>query len=94
VTTQEKLVKSAQADSTAPMYTDMELTGEAVESKQPTNWRRDLRSRAGVVGELFGFLWKVRLWWMIPMMVVLLLFFFIFIFGASTPLAPFIYSLR
>jgi hypothetical protein len=94
VTTQEKLVKSTQADSAAPMYTDMELTGESVESKQPTHWGRDLRSRAGVVGELFGFLWKVRLWWMIPMMVVLLLFFFIFIFGASTPLAPFIYSLR
>jgi len=94
VTIRDKLVKSAQDDSAAPMYTDMELADEAAESKQPIHWGRDLRSRAGVVGELFGFLWRVRLWWMIPMMVVLLLFFFIFIFGASTPLAPFIYSLR
>ncbi len=94
MTAQDKLVESAQADSAAPMYTDMELAGEAAESKQPIHWGRDLRSRASVIGELFGFLWKMRLWWMIPMMVVLLLFFFIFILGASTPLAPFIYSLR
>ncbi len=94
MTTQEKMIKRADAESTAPMYTDMELAESASEPKAQTDWRRDLRSRAGVVGELFGFLWKVRLWWMIPMMVVLLLFFFVFIFGASTPLAPFIYSLR
>lgn len=91
---QEKLIQSAQAESATPMYTDMELEGAPAETKAQTNWRRDLQSRAGVVGELFSFLWKVRLWWMIPMVVVLLLFFFIFIFGASTPLAPFIYSLR
>lgn len=94
MTTQEKLIPSAQTENAAPMYTDMELEGEAAEPKAQTNWRRDLHSRAGVVGELFSFLWKVRLWWMIPMVVVLLLFFFVFIFGASTPLAPFIYSLR
>ncbi|MFN7209299.1 MAG: DUF5989 family protein [Aggregatilineales bacterium] len=94
MTTQEKLVQNAQTEDAAPMYTDAELDGAATETKGQTNWRRDLNSRAGIVGELFGFLWKVRLWWMIPMMVVLLLFFFIFIFGASTPLAPFIYSLR
>ncbi len=92
MTTQEKLMKAAEAEST-PMYTDVELT-DAAEGKAQTDWGRDLRSRAGVVSELFSFLWKVRLWWMIPMMVVLLLFFFVFIFGASTPLAPFIYSLR
>ncbi len=93
MTTQEKLMNAAEAEST-PMYTDVELTDAAAEGKAHTDWGRDLRSRAGVVSELFSFLWKVRLWWMIPMMVVLLLFFFVFIFGASTPLAPFIYSLR
>lgn len=59
-----------------------------------TNWVRDLKSRMGVLGELFGFLWKVKLWWLIPMIVMLFLFAVIFIFGASSPLAPFIYSLR
>lgn len=59
-----------------------------------TNWVKDLQSRLGVLGELFGFLWKVRLWWLIPMIVMLFLFAIIFVFGANTPLAPFIYSLR
>jgi uncharacterized membrane protein len=65
-------------------------------SAQPAkrNWTHDLRSRFGVMGELFGFLWNMRLWWLIPMVVVLLVFFLIFILGASSPLAPFIYSLR
>ncbi len=58
------------------------------------NWASDLRSRLGVLGEFFAFLWKVRLWWLIPMIVVLVLFFFIFILGGSSPLAPFIYSLH
>jgi hypothetical protein len=53
-----------------------------------------MKSRLGVLGELFGFLWKVKMWWMIPMIVMLFLFAVIFIFGASSPLAPFIYSLR
>lgn len=59
-----------------------------------SNWVSDLKSRMGVLGELFGFLWKVKLWWLIPMIVMLFLFAVIFIFGASSPLAPFIYSLR
>jgi hypothetical protein len=59
-----------------------------------SNWASDLKSRMGVLGELFGFLWKVKLWWLIPMIVMLFLFAVIFIFGASSPLAPFIYSLR
>jgi hypothetical protein len=59
-----------------------------------TNWVTDLRMRLGVLGELFAFLWKVKLWWLIPMVVMLFLFAIIFIFGASSPLAPFIYSLR
>jgi hypothetical protein len=58
------------------------------------NWARDLRSRMGVLGELFAFLWKVKLWWLIPMVVVLLVFIIVFVFLPSTPLAPFIYSLH
>ncbi len=58
------------------------------------NWARDLRSRMGVLGELFAFLWKVKLWWLIPMVVVLLVFIVVFVLLPSTPLAPFIYSLH
>jgi hypothetical protein len=71
-----------------------EIVDTFAEEPAKKDWGQDLQSRASVIGELFSFFWKVRLWWMIPMIVVLLLFFFVFVFGASTPLAPFIYSLR
>jgi hypothetical protein len=69
------------------------MTTEPVIEKK-TSWTAEFASRMGVLGELFGFLWKVKMWWMIPMIVMLFLFAVIFIFGASSPLAPFIYSLR
>jgi hypothetical protein len=34
---------------------------------------RSMGSNFGVVGELLSFLWKQKLWWMIPMVAVLLL---------------------
>ncbi|MCS6862858.1 MAG: DUF5989 family protein, partial [Abditibacteriales bacterium] len=52
-----------------------------------------LKNRLGIVGELFGFLWKRKLWWMIPMIVVLLLFGALIVFASSSPVAPFIYTL-
>lgn len=70
------------------------MTTEPVAEKNKTSWTAEFASRMGVLGELFGFLWKVKMWWMIPMIVMLFLFAVIFIFGASSPLAPFIYSLR
>ena len=56
-------------------------------------WLKSLKGYSGIVGELFGFLWKQKLWWMIPMLIVLLLFGLLLIFAQSTPLAPFIYTL-
>ncbi|MFB0564173.1 MAG: DUF5989 family protein [Candidatus Aminicenantaceae bacterium] len=50
-------------------------------------------SRLGIISELMVFLWKRKLWWMIPMIVVLLLFGFLLIFTQSSAVAPFIYSL-
>lgn len=52
-----------------------------------------LRIKLGTVGELLGFLWAQKLWWMIPMVVVLLLFAGLILFGSSTALGPLIYSL-
>jgi len=57
-------------------------------------WVHDLRSRLGVVGELFAFLWKVKLWWLIPMLIVLLVFVVVFVFAPSTPLGQFIYTIH
>jgi hypothetical protein len=52
-----------------------------------------MASRFGVMGELLGFLWERKLWWLIPMMIVLLAFGALMIFAQSSAIAPFIYTL-
>lgn len=55
---------------------------------------KSLKSRSGVIRELFGFLWKRKMWWLIPMIAALLVFGVLLIFAsASGGLAPFIYTL-
>ena len=51
------------------------------------------RTRFGIVGELFTFLWEQKLWWMIPMMSVFVLFGLLLVFTQGSALAPFIYTL-
>ncbi len=50
-------------------------------------------ARAGVVNELFGFLWERKLWWLIPMVVVLVAFGLLLVFAQASGIAPFIYTL-
>lgn len=54
---------------------------------------RSMSSNFGVVGELLGFLWKRKLWWLIPMIVVLLVFGLLLIFASASGVGPFIYTL-
>ena len=49
--------------------------------------------RLGIAGELVGFLWRRKLWWLIPMVVTLLAFGLLIIFTEGTAIAPFIYTL-
>lgn len=56
-------------------------------------WLKALKGYGGIVGELVSFLWKQKLWWLIPALVVLLALGLLLIFAQSTPLAPFIYTL-
>jgi hypothetical protein len=56
-------------------------------------WVRATSRRFAVAGELFGFLWRRRLWWLMPMVAVLLVFGFLLIFAQSSPIAPFVYTL-
>lgn len=49
--------------------------------------------RAGIIGEFFGFLWRQKLWWMIPMFAVVFVFGLLLVLGQSSALAPFIYTL-
>jgi len=53
---------------------------------------KNIQAKFGVFGELLGFLWKRKLWWMIPMIVILILLGFLIIFSQSSAFAPFIYS--
>ena len=52
-----------------------------------------LLQRIGILGELLSFLWKRRLWWIIPMILVLLLLTGLLVFAEGSAIAPFIYSL-
>jgi hypothetical protein len=52
-----------------------------------------LRQRLGIAGELMGFLWERKLWWLIPMVFVLLVFGGLMVTAQSSALGPFIYTL-
>ena len=54
---------------------------------------RDMQLRLGIFAELFAFLWRRKLWWLIPMMAVIVLFALMIMLGSATPLGPFIYTL-
>jgi len=54
---------------------------------------QDFLMRMGVLGELLAFLWKRKLYWMLPMIISLLLLAVIIVTASSTPAGVFIYSL-
>ena len=57
------------------------------------NFLRSMSSNLSVVGELLGFLWKRKLWWLMPMVFVLLVFGLLLIFASASGIGPFIYTL-
>lgn len=58
-----------------------------------TSALNDFFMRMGVLGELMAFLWKRKLYWLIPMMMTLLLFAVIIILGNTGVGSVFIYTL-
>jgi len=52
-----------------------------------------VRQRFGIAGELMGFLWQRKMWWLIPMVLVLLVFGGLMVTAQSSALGPFIYTL-
>lgn len=52
-----------------------------------------VRARLTIAGELIGFFWAMRLWWLIPMVLVLLASSVLLILAYSSAIAPFIYTL-
>ena len=54
---------------------------------------RDAVRRMGVVGDLLAFLWRERLWWMIPILIALVLVAVLVVLGSNPAVAPFVYVL-
>jgi len=54
---------------------------------------KSIGSRLGVVGEMFAFLWKRKLWWLMPMVAILVVFGLLMVFAQASGIAPFIYTL-
>lgn len=54
---------------------------------------RSMASNLAVAGELLAYLWKQRLWWLIPMVAVLMIFGLLIIFASASGIGPFIYTL-
>ncbi|MBI5045043.1 MAG: hypothetical protein HZC02_03890 [Candidatus Levybacteria bacterium] len=52
-----------------------------------------LYTKLKVVVELFGFLLRRKLWWLVPLIVLILIIMTVISFGGATGLAPFIYPL-
>ena len=49
--------------------------------------------KLGILKELFSFLWRNKLWWMIPMIIVFILLGILIWFAQSSAVVPFIYTL-
>ncbi len=56
-------------------------------------WLRSLATNAGVVGEVFAFLWKRKLWWLIPMVITLFVVGLLLVFASASGVGPFVYTL-
>lgn len=52
-----------------------------------------LLSRGSTVRELLSFLWREKLWWLLPMVVVLVAVGALLVFAQGSAVAPFIYTL-
>lgn len=54
---------------------------------------KDITARAEETNDLFKFLWKAKMWFLIPFIVILVAFGLLIFFAQATGVAPFIYSL-
>jgi hypothetical protein len=54
---------------------------------------RNLFARLGIAGGLVSYFWRRKIWWMVPLVVVLLMLGVLVIFGQSSAISAFIYTL-
>ena len=55
--------------------------------------RSEFGGKLRIAGELLVYLWRNKLWWMLPMVGVLMVFGLLIVFGTSTGVGPFIYTM-
>lgn len=53
----------------------------------------NVRTRLGILGELFAFLWAAKMWWLIPMIIALIAFALLIVLGSASGGGPLIYTL-
>lgn len=56
-------------------------------------WLRSIAVNTGFIGELFLFLWKRKLYWLIPMVLTLMVVGLLLVFASASGVGPFIYAL-
>jgi hypothetical protein len=61
--------------------------------KQIARFFRNLFARVGIAGALVSFFWRRKIWWMVPLVVILLLLSVLVIFGQSSAISAFIYTI-
>lgn len=54
---------------------------------------RDISTKFSIAGELIAFLWKRKMFWLMPLVFVLLFLGLLIAIGSSTGVGPFIYTL-
>ena len=71
----------------------MTTKSKAKTSKGAPTAAQDFFMRLGVLGELLAFLWRRKLYWLLPLVITLLVFALIIMFGSASPAGVFVYSL-
>ena len=61
--------------------------------KAVTRFFRNTFARIGIAGNLLGFFWRRKAYWMVPLVVVLLVLGILVIFGQSSAIRAFIYTI-
>lgn len=54
---------------------------------------KSITNRSAIVGEVFGFLWARKLWWLVPLVVLILLAGLLFALAQASAVAPWMYPL-
>ena len=69
------------------------MSSKVKSNKNSPSGLQDFFMRLGVLGELLAFLWKRKLYWMLPLVITLLVFALVIMLGSASPAGVFIYSL-